>query len=106
MDTEFSALGLAMVDSGSEDGDEDELDAAPSLDDFRQILGREGLGEDPEDEVPEFRHEEPFSWSEDFSTFAGQEEVFTQTPGPNVEETGALDLFSKIWNRTISWRKL
>ncbi|KAI8440905.1 hypothetical protein MSG28_009203 [Choristoneura fumiferana] len=42
-----------------------------------------------------------FSWSDDFSTFSGQEEQYTRDPGPRIPTENILDIFNAIWDLTI-----
>ncbi|XP_049870081.1 piggyBac transposable element-derived protein 4-like [Pectinophora gossypiella] len=42
-----------------------------------------------------------FSWTDDFSTFSGQEEIYTRNPGPICKLSDPTDIFLQVWDLPI-----
>lgn len=86
------------LDSGSEEEEE-----SMSLEELRAIL--EETVADLEDDDPEEyeRLFQSFDWSNDYTTFTGQPEEYSQAGecGPNTEGTDPLELFTHVWDDDI-----
>ncbi|CAG5001407.1 unnamed protein product [Parnassius apollo] len=87
-----SYLGDALaIDSGSEISDDEDI----TEDTLRQILESEDINDDHEEITPS--NVDDFSWSDDFQTFTGVLESFTEQSGPTVSSTDPLELFNPLW---------
>ncbi|RVE48877.1 hypothetical protein evm_006447 [Chilo suppressalis] len=105
-----------LLDSSSEEETDEELDT-PTL---RRLL-REDLGDDGcegmDDDVVEEESVEggdlklravgpgsvnnDFCWTEDFSSFSGQQESYLRAPGPTVAIQDSADFFMAVWDESI-----
>lgn len=83
------------IDSGSEESDDEEY----SEETIRQIL--ESNDDDiQEEEVPPALAD-GVSWSCDFQTVTGVQEIYTEQPGPTIMLTDPFQLFSFVWDNIL-----
>lgn len=81
------------ADSGSEADDDD--DEELTTEQLRELLEAE------EDEIVEEELSRDFEWSEDFSSFHGNRETFSEESGPKIDGTSPSGLFSQLWDHTL-----